>query len=271
MRTTLAPVVAAIIAIAAAWHEPHARAQEDGGQDAIPQARVAMTPRLALALLQVSEEDWLDCRIDPETRDPVRSEDGSLVCNDAAMRAIHASILSGARRSRVSYVRFAAMYARGVIGRQRLVRRPWLWGLNPAGTEPERWPTMRAVHVRARRVRQGEDCPIATVTVTGRRGYTAEVCPAHSEQRAHLRWTSVRDRWLRTYEQAGRISQLRLDDWQSWLPCERVPSDWGSLELDSWHAELAHLVPISCGSEDDRPANQFYVRPSVLAEEQLGG
>lgn len=194
------------------------------GQDtSSDERRTRITPQLALALLTVSEEGWLDC----DESD----------CNDAPMRAVHAVIANGAERQGLRYVTYAASYARGLIGRQRLIQRPWLWGLRPDGRQPDAWPT--EVSVRGRVVR-------------------------------HAPWSAYRERWLRTYERAGAVVQLSLEDWRTWVPCDRIPDDWGG-SMDRARAERLGLVEVAC----EGTRNSFYVRPSTLAaeadEEPLGG
>lgn len=182
--------------------------------------RPRMTPQLALATLSVSEAGWEA---------------------DVDMRGIHAVILrTQARAPGSSYVRAASMYSKRLIGRQGPISRPWLWGLNPRGTEPDQWPD--DVWMRAR---QGTE----TVVV----------------RRDHAPWSAFRERWNRTYVRAGEVSEYTLENWDDWAPCESVPDDWGG-DMDLERAQRLGLIPIAC----DGSINHFFVRPSTLAE-QLGG
>jgi hypothetical protein len=177
-----------------------------------------MTPQLALAILTVSEAGWESY-------------------ND--MLGIHAVVLRTQERIQGgSYVNAAGSYARRLIGRQGQISRPWLWGLNPRGTEPAQWPV---------------DQWIST--------------PSGAERRPHAPWAIYRERWLGLYARAGEVVTLRLADWETWGPCERVPDDWGG-SMDMERARRLGLVQVECADT----ANAFFVRPSTLAaEEQLGG
>jgi len=179
--------------------------------------RIRMTPQLALAVLTVSEAGWEA---------------------DADMRGIHAVILRTQQRQGGTYVGAARTYARRLIGQQGDINRPWLWGLNPQGREPEQWPT--------------------EVWVSTREG---------SERRPHARWAAYRERWLNTYERAGVVVQYTLDTWDSWGPCDTIPDDWGGA-MDMERARRLGLVQLSCQGTQ----NYFFIRPSTLAaSEQLGG
>lgn len=206
MRKHIASIVPFVLLLTAT-----AAGQGDDAQT----GRRRITPQLALALVTVSEEGWLSCESD--------------VCDDAGMRAIHAVLANGAQRHSVSYVSYAGWYARGVIGRQREIGRPWLWGLRPDGAEPTHWPA----HV----FRGGRRVP-------------------------HPPWSAYRARWLRTYEHAGSVARLRLDDWSSWGPCNAIPTDWGGT-MDQERAERLRMAALSC----EGTRNTFYIRRSLIPEE----
>jgi hypothetical protein len=174
-----------------------------------------ITPQLALATLTWSEAGLVSRQ---ELNGRVRwGQDGD-------MRAIHAVILRGAERMDTTYMGFARMYARRLLGGRGNINRRWLWDLHPDGSEPTGWPR--------------------TVVVRG------------SEQ-PHPPWESYRTRWLNTYERAGEVVQMQLHNWRSWGPCEEVPDDWGGA-MDHERAERIGLQLLEC---DDSVQNNFYVRP----------
>lgn len=185
---------------------------------------VRMTPQLALATLTWSEAGLVTRTV---------SEDGVVTwSDDGDMRGIHAVLLRGAERTDTSYLRFAAMYARRLIGREGGINREWLWDLRPDGREPARWPT----------------------TVRVQRGDTVEIRP-------HAQWGAFRDRWLNTYERAGEVVQLGLDTWADWGVCSEPPDDWGG-DMDHARATRIGLIQLEC---DERLDNRFYLRPSSIS------
>lgn len=186
--------------------------------------RPRLTPQLALATLTWSEAGLVTRTV---------AEDGTVTwSDDGDMRGIHAVLLRGSERAGVSYLRFAALYARRLIGRQGSINREWLWDLRPDGREPARWPT----------------------TVTVRRRGVVEV-------RRHAPWSAFRERWLNTYERAGEVVRLGLDTWADWGVCTEPPDDWGG-DMDHERAMRIGLVQLDC---DEGVDNRFYLRPSTIA------
>lgn len=186
--------------------------------------RLRMTPQLALATLTWSESGLVTRTV---------AEDGTVTWSeDGDMRGIHAVLLRGAERAETTYLRFAAMYARRLIGREGRINREWLWDLRPDGREPARWPT----------------------TVSVRRRGVVEIRP-------HAPWSAFRERWLNTYERAGEVVQLGLDTWASWGVCMEPPDDWGG-DMDHERATRIGLTQLDCDEDLD---NRFYLRPSTIA------
>lgn len=174
-----------------------------------------ITPQLALATLTWSESGLVSRReVNGQTR----------WGRDGDMRAIHAVILRGAERMETTYLGFARMYARRLLGGRGSINRRWLWDLQPDGTAPRGWPE--------------------TITTRG-------------NTRAHPPWEGFRSRWLNTYERAGEVVGFELRNWPTWGSCEAPPDDWGGA-MDHERAERIGLHRLEC---DDDVQNRFYVRP----------
>ena len=175
-----------------------------------------VSPTLALARICVSEANW-----------------GCFNTGDGL--AIHEVLLRGAERHGMSYVAFAAAYARRVVGDRvpTTERGRWIRELNEAGTAPFAWP-----RVTTRRIR-GTD----TVRVT-------EVPP----------WSHYREGWLSVVERARQVvREYTLENVADWRVCSGDIHDWGGA-MDRARAGRLGLIPVECTNT----SNDFYARPSLV-------
>jgi hypothetical protein len=136
--------------------------------------------------------------------------------------AIHQVLTGRARRLETSFRSAARIYSDRVFDRERRDTRAYVAGLRPDGRRPSGWPDL----------------------VTVRRGGVSRVV-------RHAPWGHYRARWLRLYEDAGRIVRGEVTS-----PCQGEVDHWGMRHgVDMERARRAGWTEVDCG-----PTNNAFWR-----------